>query len=76
MSFYEFISSYPTGLRGLAQQLKCTRMTVRGWLKCGASPNARYMKKVVEISKGKVSYEDIVNDTIRLTAKLKKQKNA
>lgn len=60
--FRDWITSQG-GVVAVAHSLKIGRHTVYAWLDGRASPKALMMQKIVRLSKGAVSYDDIINET-------------
>lgn len=52
------------GVNQIASALVCERSTIRFWKRGDGLPTLRQMYKIVRISKGKLTYESIIEDFI------------
>lgn len=62
MNFIKWIETQG-GPRVVARKLGYESPAVHAWIKGVSSPKALAMQKIVRMSKGKVSYDDIINAT-------------
>lgn len=51
------------GPRAVARMLRTESPTIYGWLRGAATPRAKTMQQIVRLSKGQVSFDDIINET-------------
>jgi DNA-binding transcriptional regulator YdaS (Cro superfamily) len=63
MKLKEFITIY--GPKKLALTLRIDDATVSQWKLAKAFPRPKYLREIVKLSKGQVSYESMVNDYLR-----------